>query len=204
MSLGDEYGCFVQAAHGVVDLVGQIDDSAWDSPGLGEWDLRALVGHTSRSFITVIEYVDRPVDRQELASPEAYYLAAAEFAGADQAAVVERGRQAGAALGPAPAARLADLATAAIDRLRDQPDVLMHTIVGGMWLSAYLPTRTFELVVHGVDIARAIEADFTPADDVLAATTALAARVAVRAGDGVTVLRALTGRGALGSDFSVV
>ena len=41
-------------------------------------------------------------------------------------------------------------------RLADQPDLLMHTILGGMWLVNYLPTRTFELAVHGLDIARAV------------------------------------------------
>lgn len=30
----------------------------WDHPGLGEWDVRALVGRTSRSFLTVETYLD--------------------------------------------------------------------------------------------------------------------------------------------------
>ena len=35
------------------------------------------------------------------------------------------------------------------------PDLVVHTIVGGMRVAAYLPTRTFELCVHGLDIAAA-------------------------------------------------
>src|SRR5919199_1288741 len=31
----------------------------WGEPGLGEWDVRALVGHTSRSFLTVETYLGR-------------------------------------------------------------------------------------------------------------------------------------------------
>ena len=35
------------------------------------------------------------------------------------------------------------------------PDLVVHTIAGGMRVAAYLPTRTFELCVHGLDIAAA-------------------------------------------------
>ena len=147
---------FLDAAAAVADLVDAIPATAWDGPGLGEWDLRALVGHTSRSLITVVEYLGRPVDAEEVATPEAYYAAVARIAGADPAAVVERGRAAGAALGDDPAAafrtRVAD-ATAALGGAAD--DDLLTTLAGGMRLSAYLPTRTFELAVHGGDIARA-------------------------------------------------
>ena len=45
---------FLAAAGTVADLVDAIPDTAWDGPGLGEWDLRALVGHTSRSLVTVV------------------------------------------------------------------------------------------------------------------------------------------------------
>lgn len=204
MTLTDEYDLFVQATNGVVGLVGQIESGSWSSPGLGDWDLRALVGHTSRSLITVTQYVDQRVEAEELSSPEAYYLAAAQMAGADAAAVVERGRQAGSALGADPAAAFAEHAAAAIERLRDQPDVLMHTIVGGMRLVNYLPTRTFELAVHGLDIADAIAVDFTPPDQVLTAMVELAGRIAVHGGQGADVLRALTGRSRLSPDFSVV
>ena len=31
----------------------------WERPGLGEWDIRALVGHTSRSLLTVEIYLAR-------------------------------------------------------------------------------------------------------------------------------------------------
>jgi uncharacterized protein (TIGR03083 family) len=204
MTLEHEYDVFVSATNSFVDLVRQIEATSWTSPGLGEWDLRALVGHTSRSLITVTQYVDQPVDDEDLDSSQAYYLAAAAMIAADQAAVVERGRQAGDALGADPAAAVADLARSAIARLHDQPDVLMHTIVGGMWLRHYLPTRTFELAVHSLDIAKSIGAGFRPEPEVLSAAVALAGRIAVLRGDGVELLLGLTGRGGLGQDFSVV
>ena len=75
------------ATNGFVGLVGQIDEQAWASPGLGDWDLRALVGHTSRSLITVTQYVDQPVETEQIwirrrptTSPRQ------QMAGADQAA----------------------------------------------------------------------------------------------------------------------
>jgi len=39
---------FAEAARAYADLVAGITPEQWTAPGLGEWDLRALVGHTSR------------------------------------------------------------------------------------------------------------------------------------------------------------
>ena len=101
---------FLAAAAVVADTVDLIPSTAWDGPGLGAWDLRALVGHTSRSLITVVEYLGRPAAVEEIATPEAYYAKVAGFAAADPAAVVKRGRAAGAALGD----------TEILDRLRER------------------------------------------------------------------------------------
>ena len=60
---------YVAAARAVADLVRRIPPDAWDGPGLGEWSMRDLVGHTSRSLVTVIEYFARPVEREKLADP---------------------------------------------------------------------------------------------------------------------------------------
>jgi hypothetical protein len=72
-----------------------------------------------------------------------------------------------------------------------------------MRLDVYLQTRTFELAIHTVDIAIAVRIDPEIPGDVLDEVCALAARLAVLTGDGVTVLRALTGRTDL-RGFSVV
>jgi hypothetical protein len=71
-------------------------------------------------------------------------------------------------------------------------------------LNTYLPTRTFELAVHGLDIARAVDISFTLPADVLEETTVLAARIAAASSQGETVLLALTGRTELPPSFSVV
>ncbi len=73
-----------------------------------------------------------------------------------------------------------------------------------MPLSAYLPTRTFELVVHTLDLAAAIHAPGEPPTEPLAASLELAAGLALHSGRGVEVLLALTGRRTLAADFSLV
>ena len=196
---------FASAAHWFADLVDRIPATAWDQPGLGEWDLRALVGHTSRSLITVDTYLDRPTEQIAVATPWDYYQVTSSIIAADPEAVVERGRQAGAALGPNPAETIAALVERVLPRVAADEDPVIETIAGGMRLSDYLPTRTFELVVHGYDIATAT--DLTPGAldaDTLAAALDLAGRIAIAAGSGATVLRALTGRTALPAGFTVV
>jgi uncharacterized protein (TIGR03083 family) len=196
---------FLDSAAVVADLVERIRPDAWDGPGLGEWDLRALVGHTSRSLITVATYLQSTAETEEIATPEGYYVLIASAASVDPAGVVERGRAAGAALGVDPAsafrARIDD-AAAVLDTRGD--DDLVPTIAGGMRVGAYLMTRVVELVVHGGDIstATALPVGFPP--PVLAETAALAARVAVGLGHGPVVLAALTGRAPLPPGFSVV
>jgi len=88
--------------------------------------------------------------------------------------------------------------------LTGRPDVLVTTVVGGMRLSCYLPTRTFELVVHGYDIARAAGLAFEPDPQALATTLGLAGEIAVATGRAGEVLAALTGRVPLPTDFSLV
>ena len=196
---------FASAARWFSDLVTRVPATAWDQPGLGEWDLRALIGHTSRSLITVDTYLDRPAVQVSVATPWDYYRAASELAAASPDAVVERGRQAGAALGDHPAQTIADLVERVLGRVAATDDPVIETIVGGMRFSEYLPTRTFELVVHGYDIAAALDLDPPPLDvDTLASALDLAGRIAIAAGSGDAVLRALTGRTELPTCFTVV
>ncbi|HET9872117.1 MAG TPA: maleylpyruvate isomerase N-terminal domain-containing protein [Propionibacteriaceae bacterium] len=140
-----------------------------------------------------------------MASPEAYYAATAALAAADPAAVEERGRQAGAALGDDPAGAVRALREQVVARVRNADDPAIETIAGGMRLSAYLPTRTFELVVHSYDIATAVGLALPEFNtDVLGEVASLAARVAVQRGQAYEVIAALTGRRALPPGFSVV
>ncbi|GAT11621.1 maleylpyruvate isomerase N-terminal domain-containing protein [Mycolicibacterium novocastrense] len=196
---------FASAARSFADLVGRIPADAWSGPGLGDWDLRSLVGHTSRSLTTVLTYLETPADREDIATPREYYARVNPAAlGLDPADVAERGRQAGRDLGDDPAAAVADLVSRALARLETVDDPLIRVLGGlGIRLRTYLPTRTFELAVHSLDIARAVDLSLTLPGAVLEEALVLAARIAAEH-QGETVLMALTGRDSLPPSFSIV
>ena len=193
---------FAEAADWFVRTTTEVGDR-WGDPGLGEWDVRALVGHTSRSLLTVESYLAAPAERVEVDSTAAYYRATSALAGGS--AVAERGRQAGAALGDDPAAAVAVIAGRVVPVVAGCTGAeVVTTIAGGMRLSDYLPTRTFELVVHTADLAAALglasDVPALPASQALA----LASELAVQSGRAATLLLAVTGRQGLPPDFSVL
>lgn len=202
----DPVATFASAAGSFATLVRGIPRGRWDGPGLGDWDLRSLVGHTSRSLITVSTYLHTTVEREDIATPAEYYARVNPSAlGLDSSAVVERGRQAGRDLGDDPAAAVDELVQRVLSELASAGDPLIQVIGGlGIRLHTYLPTRTFELAVHGLDIAGAVGLPHGLPAGVLEAATLLAAQTAAATGYGETVLLALTGRGALPPSFSVV
>jgi uncharacterized protein (TIGR03083 family) len=193
---------FGEAAEWFVHTAAAVGDR-WDAPGLGEWDVRALVGHTSRSLITVEAYLAQPAAAVEVPSTADYYRATREMATGP--AVAQRGRDAGTALGDEPAAAVAELAARVVPFVgaRDGGE-LLTTLAGGMRLADYLPTRTFELAVHTCDLATALGLPLdVPAP---AAAVALGIVADLAAGDGSAgmLLLALTGRTRLPSGFSVL
>ncbi len=196
---------FAAAARSLPDLVDRIPATAWDGPGLGEWSLRSLVGHTSRSLVTVLTYLQQPAEQVRVPSAAAYYNFVTRATGADPAGVTERGRQAGLALGAQPSVTIRALvvdALAAVDAVTGDP--VIETIAGGMHLDAYLPTRVFELAVHSLDIAEAIDVPPSLPAAVLGNALHLAAEITMLRGDGERLLLSLTGRQALREGFSVV
>ena len=199
-----EVDVFETAARWVTDKVGSVPADAWNRPGLGDWDVRALVGHTSRALLTVEQYLARRAESEDVESPEGYYEMAGRLSGVDPAAVSQRGVDAGASLGSDPATAFAEISERVIALLSDQPDELMTTIVGGIRLSNYLPTRTFELVVHGLDLAVAAGLPTDPPATAQRRALELASSLTVLEGQGPSVLLALTGRKQLVSGFSLL
>jgi hypothetical protein len=156
-------------------------------------------------LVTVETYLDQPAETVAVETAADYYAILTATGATSGDDVVERGRRAGVALGDDPAGFVADLA----ERLRatlDRYDAayLLTTIAGGMPLGPYLRTRTFELVVHGLDIAVASGVTAGFQDDVLVDAVTLAAEVAVLTGRGPDLLLAVTGRRPLPAGFSVV
>jgi uncharacterized protein (TIGR03083 family) len=198
----DSRRVFTDATEWFVRTAALVGDR-WDRPGLGEWDVRALVGHTSRSLLTVETYLARPAAAVELASPGDYVRATRAIAA--DASVAARGRDAGAALGADPAAAVGEIAVR-VRALLETCDgaELVTTIAGGMRLSDYLPTRTFELAVHTADLATALGAPLDIPATAAAQALQIVTELAVADGLAGPLLLAATGRPALPTGFSVL
>lgn len=190
------------AAEWFVTVAGRVGDR-WEEPGLGEWDVRALVGHTSRSFLTVEEYAASPADAIQLDSPAEYYRAARAIAAGP--GVAQRGRDAGAALGDDPAAAVLEIAERVVPLLdRFDGTEVITTLVGGMRFADYLPTRVFELVVHTSDLAVALGEPLEPPASAARMALAIVAELAVLEDRSGPLLLAATGRPVLPEGFSVL
>jgi hypothetical protein len=204
MDLGwnDSRRAFADAAHWFLRTAALVGER-WELPGLGEWDVRALTGHTSRSLLTVEMYLARPAAAVEVASAGDYFRLT-RTAAAD-AAVAARGRDAGAALGADPAAAVAEIAGRVLPLVDSRTGTeLVTTIGGGMRLADYLPTRTFELVVHTADLATALGAPLDVPPTAAAQALAMVADLAVSGGLAGPLLLAATGRTGLAAGFSVL
>ena len=198
----DSRAAFDDAARWFADTTRLVGDR-WDHPGLGEWDVRALVGHTSRSLLTVEAYLAVPADRVDVGSAAEYYEATRAIAAGP--AVAERGREAGRALGPDPVAAVDVIVDRVPPTLADRDgSELLTTVAGGMRLADYLPTRTLELVIHTLDLGAALGTELDPPPAPAMETAALVARLAVLGGRAGRLLLAATGRTGLPAGWSVL
>lgn len=191
----DAAGWFVATAAAVGDR--------WDQPGLGEWDVRALVGHTSRSLLTVEMYLARPASGVDVASAVDYFRQTRTIAAGP--AVAARGRDAGAALGDDPADAVAEISARVLTLVEVRTgSELVTTIAGGMRLADYLPTRTFELAVHTADLATALGVPPDVPGTAARQALGLVADLASDDGRAGPLLLAATGRPGLPTGFSVL
>ncbi|WP_157157514.1 maleylpyruvate isomerase family mycothiol-dependent enzyme [Diaminobutyricimonas sp. LJ205] len=195
---------FSLSSRAFIDVVSNVPQEQWDAPGLGVWDVRGLVGHTSRAMLTVENYLqaDEP-GMPSLPDAEAYYLTVSQQF--DNDSVAARGVEAGAWLGDDPVGMLNQLHER-VDALIEEQDSGRLVSIGGMGiaLDEYLRTRIFELVVHTMDLCQATGLSHTLPVEAVSDAAVLATRIAVAKGNGRDILFALTGRGSLPEGFSVV
>jgi uncharacterized protein (TIGR03083 family) len=193
---------FDTAAQWFVASAADIGDR-WEEPGLGDWDVRALVGHTSRALLTVEAYLSKPAEEVVVDSAAGYYRMSRSMASGPE--VAQRGWDAGQALGDDPARAVAEIAARIVPVVDGcTGDELVTTIAGGMRLVDYLPTRTFELVIHTCDLATMLGAPLTVPTAAARQAMQIISELVVDDPRAGTVLLALTGRNPLPGDFSVL
>ncbi|GAB7037500.1 MULTISPECIES: maleylpyruvate isomerase N-terminal domain-containing protein [Catenuloplanes] len=201
---------YLAAAETFADLASRTPVDGLDGPGVGEWSLRELVGHTVSAALRPVAVAgESPQPGLVLDSAEAYCVviqgAPRELLAASAASVTQNARDYGKALGDRPGAVVREhlaRAGAALDGVGD--DELVVSPVGAMKLRDWLSTRVLELVVHTSDIALAAGVPVTHDAAAVTEAAVFAARATAALGAGVPLVRALTGREPLPSGFSVV
>jgi uncharacterized protein (TIGR03083 family) len=182
---------FVAGSEYFVDVVAAIPPARYSSRWSDEWQVLDLVAHGSRGNSLVTEYLDRPVPpaSKEYFTPEA---------------IAARARQAVEDLGEDPLAAVRAASAAAIASARAAaPDATVGAPIATMPLDDYLVSRCAELVLHGLDLARALSLDVAPSTAAVAGCVAFLGARAVQRGKGIDVALALSGRGDLPPGFSV-
>lgn len=157
---------FGLAARWFAGTVRLIEADRWEAPGLGEWTVRELVGHTLRAFTTIEDYLVRPPEADHLAvdldDAAEYFQVGLATPGID-AAVADRGREAGVALGDEPVATVEATVDRVLALLDDLPDgCVARTGFGTMLIEDYLDTRVTELVLHTLDLRAALGLPLDP------------------------------------------
>jgi hypothetical protein len=108
-------------------------------------------------------------------------------------------------MGTDPVAFLGALAERVLKKVEAAADdAFVATIAGGMRLIDYLPTRTFELVVHTADLGVALDVVDEPPAEAAASALLLAGLLVRENGATADVLLALTGRRPLPTGFTVL
>jgi uncharacterized protein (TIGR03083 family) len=162
-----EMDAFAREAERIERTLRQIGPDDWSQPGLGEWNLGELVFHLVRQADRLAAYRDRPLtDEHPAVDRHTYYRSVAAMA----ADVANRTRVGAAQIDPASlperfaAAWRRSVASVAA------ADTLLETAMGPMRTDDYAATRVVELVVHHMDVRRAL--DLAPDADPVAARVA--------------------------------
>lgn len=190
---------FKEATDFLVGVVDSVGDDEWDRPALGAWNVAQLAVHASRGASTIVDYASEPAEL-ELGSAAEYYSRAMSLEGVHEA-VASRTVEQAAALEVPVAQYVREAVHEANEVLSRTPaNQVLGSIVGGIRLVDYLPTRIVELVVHGIDLADALGREAEVPRSSMAITLETLGDLAVERPDlldPTRILRAITGRGTL-------
>lgn len=200
---------FRASADAFIATVEQITPADLNRPGLGTWSVLELLAHATRAFLTIRQMLAAgasgtpPEGSALLASPADYFSALPDDPAVHEQ-IAQRGREAVAALGDDPTAGAVRIAREVIDLVAITPDdaLIVHS-TGHAQFIVYLPTRTFELVVHTLDLQRATGQPLT-VDRVSLQDTLHMLIDTVDRTDPVALLLALTGRQQLPASFNIL
>ncbi len=193
-----------QAVASFLETAAKVQPDQWESPALGIWCVRDLVGHTSRSITRVEQFGAQRAPSVDITSATHHYRRSLRQPSDDER-VAERGIAAGRELGDDPLATMNADWTRAEQVLDATPD---GTIIGydngGIRFNDYLETRVFELTVHTLDLANAIGVEVEPSREAMGITLQLLASLALESGRGAPLALSGTGRGPLPQGYSVL
>lgn len=159
-----ELDAFAHEAERIDAALHGIGRDAWPRAALGDWNLAQLVYHLVRQADRLDAYRTRPLSGDAPAVDRVEYCRRAAALRTDVSA---RAIDGAAATDPT---ALPDLFSDAWRRSMEtvgEPDTLLETVHGPMRTDEYAATRVLELVVHHIDVRRAL--DLPPDSDPVAA-----------------------------------
>jgi len=133
-----------------------ISGDDWQRPGLGEWTLHQLAVHLTRGAGRLAVYLSQPIDGPPVKDRVSYFQYDPEQVAPGVAA---RAMQEAAELQPADVADTFAVAWRAGVQAAGEgaADQIMATPFGPMYVAEYVATRVLEMVVHHMDVRRALD-----------------------------------------------
>lgn len=189
---------FRACIEGVAEILSGAPD--YTIPAIGTWDLAGLVGHFLRAVRTPLSYLELPTpDGPPLVDAAAYVCDYLEWRSEDTAAADESVAQRGIDEFPTTETDVPGLLASEAERLGDvlathRPDRLITTRFGPMRLADYMRTRSMEVAIHGLDIARALDTRWEPPTALTGDVLSLLGEIALARGAGPDLLLVLSGR----------
>lgn len=195
---------FRHAHRGFLTVMDDLNTERLGDPGLDDWDVRTLIGHITRSYLTIENYLGGS-SADLLPSAAAYYSLVGSRR-TDPQAIGDRARLAGQALGDKPVQAAVELAQRVSALVRRTPDdAVVQTKLGSMRLIDYLQTRAFEITVHTLDLCRALDIEpGTEEQQACEYAAHFAVELAASKGKAPQLVLALTGRGELPAGFGAL
>lgn len=159
-----EMDAFAHEAERIDRTLEGIGPDVWPRPALGDWNLAELIFHLVRQADRLAAYRTRPVSGETPAVDRVSYCRQTGQLAADVSARAIEGAK---DIDPTTLPHLfADAWRRSMETVGGA-DTLIETVMGPMRTDDYAATRVLELVVHHIDVRRAL--DLPPDSDPVAA-----------------------------------